>query len=52
MYTQLFPDDQRLLGRAGTRRAYGRPELMAEYEDPLFSTDYFRRGYSKKTADT
>ena len=41
MYTQLFPDDQRLLGRAGTRRVYGRPELMAEYEDPLFSTDYF-----------
>ena len=41
MFKQLFFDDQRLLGRAGTGREYGKPELVEEYVDPLYSTDYF-----------
>lgn len=39
-HTELFFDDYRLFGRAGTERAYGVPELAAVYTDPLFSTDY------------
>ena len=41
MYTELFFDDYRLLGRAGTTRDYGKPECIAEYFDPDYSTDYF-----------
>lgn len=40
MYTQLFFDDQRLLGREHLTRVYAQPELVSEYKDPLFSTDY------------
>ncbi len=41
MYTELFFDDYRLLGRAGTTRDYGKPECIAVYRDPNYSTDYF-----------
>lgn len=39
-YTQLFFDDSRLFGRAGTTREFGTPTLAREYRDPDFSTDY------------
>lgn len=40
MFTQLFFDDQRLLGREGLARAYAQPTLVSEYRDPEFSTDF------------
>lgn len=40
MYTELFFDDYRLFGREGTKRKYGRPELIATYTDANFSSDY------------
>ena len=41
MLTEMFFDDFRLLGRDGTRRAYGKPVLIGEYTDPNYSADYF-----------
>ena len=52
MYTELFFDDYRLLGRAGTQRGYGVPELAAEYYDPDFSTDYFSPWVFEKDGET
>lgn len=40
MYTQLFFDDQFLLGREHLTRVYAQPELIGEYKDPMFSTDF------------
>ncbi|MCQ2429661.1 MAG: hypothetical protein MJ192_04970 [Clostridia bacterium] len=39
-HTQLFFDDSRVFGRAGTTRVYGTPVVSAVYRDPDFSTDY------------
>ena len=50
MFTQFFFDDQRLFGRENLRRVYGTPELLAEYFDGEFSTDY-HTGYAFRLAD-
>lgn len=52
MYTELFFDDYRLLGRAGTQRRYGVPELINEYYDPDYSTDYFSPWVFEKDGET
>ena len=52
MYTELFFDDYRLLGRTGTERRYGVPELINEYYDPEYSTDYFSPWVFDKDGET
>lgn len=49
-YTQLMFDDRWLFGRENVRYEYGKPELIAVYRDPLFSTDY-RSPFVQKIGD-